>query len=55
MAIENANYMKRCLKCHGSLRLEREADYVRNVLFLQYVCFNCGLRWYLDEPRPIAA
>ena len=46
----------RCQKCHGLLRREIGVDLDGGVIIAEYVCYNCGRRWYgEDEPRPLTA
>jgi uncharacterized protein with PIN domain len=48
--------LMRCQKCKGGLRAETAIDLVAGVVILQYVCFNCGRRFYPEkETRPLSA
>jgi transposase-like protein len=46
----------RCKKCQGTLRAETGVDLQSGVMIAEYVCYNCGRRWYgEEEPRPLTA
>ena len=56
MASERTTNIQRCQRCQGSLRAETAVDLQTGVVILQYVCFNCGRRWYPEKsPRPMTA
>ena len=56
MASERTTNVQRCQRCQGSLRAETAVDLQTGVVILQYVCFNCGRRWYPEKaPRPMTA
>jgi hypothetical protein len=56
MASDRTTNVQRCQRCQGSLRAETAVDLQTGVVILQYVCFNCGRRWYPEKaPRPMTA
>src|SRR6476469_9962271 len=56
MPSERTANVQRCQRCQGSLRAETAVDLQTGVVILQYVCFNCGRRWYPEKaPRPMTA
>jgi RNase P subunit RPR2 len=44
--MKNPKSTLRCWKCHSPLRPEITADLRSGGSIQQYVCFNCGRRWY---------